>query len=746
VVDGISSERDLTAVAIDAAQRVEDQYKIESFRRQHPDLFTLTERRFQRLAVSDRQRRRAVMKLMANRADIRWKAWPKKVLVDFGHLLVEAVRDATGIVDIALEAENRRGRHRVKYTLKITEKMQSFLKWAADHLSMMKPRYQPTIVRPKRWTNPFNGGYWSGFLPLTLVKPYGEKAKRKHQLEELANTEMPDVYSALNAIQETPWKINKRVLEVLHSVIDRDLSIGGLPPMADDSLPLKPLDIAENEQALKEWKARAAQVYSNNKKQASKRAQVRLTVGIAEKFKDYAAIYFPHQLDFRGRAYAVPMFLNPQGPDYCKSLLTFAEGKPIVDGVAAGWLAIHGANLYGIDKVSFDTRISWVQEHEEAILGVASDPFAYETFWTSADKPWQFLAFCFEWAAFQAAGYGYVSSLPIALDGSCNGLQHYSAALRDEVGGKATNLMPAETPADIYSEVSKETVKTVEQDVVSGADPGSPEWFAAKWMEFGIDRKIAKRSVMTLPYGSTIYSCREFIEEAVRDKLAQGKPNVFRHVKRIEKADGGEEFIETDGVFDASLYLQGHIWRAIGRVVKAAVSAMAWLKACSKLASEEGLPVVWTVPDGFIVSQRYNEVKSRQVRTHLEGRVIYPRINEELDRLDKRRMAQGIAPNFVHSLDACAMRAYINLATDNGISAFGVVHDSFATVAADVDMMSVCIRESFAALYEQHDVLSEFRESIHQMLSEKRQKALPELPPKGDLDISQVRQSDFFFA
>jgi hypothetical protein len=40
----------------------------------------------------------------------------------------------------------------------------------------------------------------------------------------------------------------------------------------------------------------------------------------------------------------------------------------------------------------------------------------------------------------------YPSSLPVHMDGSCNGLQHYAALGRDEAGGRAVNLLPADAP------------------------------------------------------------------------------------------------------------------------------------------------------------------------------------------------------------------------------------------------------------------------------------------------------------
>jgi DNA-directed RNA polymerase, mitochondrial len=65
-----------------------------------------------------------------------------------------------------------------------------------------------------------------------------------------------------------------------------------------------------------------------------------------------------------------------------------------------------------------------------------------------AEDPWQFLAACFEVSdAFQSPDpTAYESRLPVQMDGSCNGLQHYAALGRDKEGGMAVNLRPADQP------------------------------------------------------------------------------------------------------------------------------------------------------------------------------------------------------------------------------------------------------------------------------------------------------------
>jgi DNA-directed RNA polymerase len=54
-----------------------------------------------------------------------------------------------------------------------------------------------------------------------------------------------------------------------------------------------------------------------------------LKLNVAKGFADVARIYFPHNLDFRGRVYPVPPHLNHIGADISRGLLEFADSKPI---------------------------------------------------------------------------------------------------------------------------------------------------------------------------------------------------------------------------------------------------------------------------------------------------------------------------------------------------------------------------------------------------------------------------------
>jgi DNA-directed RNA polymerase len=74
------------------------------------------------------------------------------------------------------------------------------------------------------------------------------------------------------------------------------------------------------------------------------------------------------------------------------------------------------------------------------------------------------------------------------------------------------------------------------------------------------------------------------------------------------------------------------------------------------------------------------------------------------------------------------------------------VHDSFGTSAADVELLSSALKESFIQTFTETDVLKEFKEDVKSQLPVELHDSLPEELEKGDLDIEQLRECDFFFA
>lgn len=782
VVDSLTGKKQvLQRAAVTIGSRVEDEVRFTRFSEDSKEGYKRGLEKARK--GTSYHRKKATMSGYERRyMEEEWDTWSEDARLQIGMALINMIVQ-TGLVEVGDEVVTRTKTNKV---LTPTAKLVEWIERETQRSELLSPNYLPMIVEPLPWTDPFNGGYltkgaqsWNNLV----------KTGNTNYLTELADhaEDMTTVYDSVNALQSTAWRINPRVYETLNTLWDLGHDNAGLPsredigavpcPCCGAAVTIAKLNTRHSEEhacfsdpeVLRQWKKDAFRTHEKNVSLRSKRLHLAKTLRIAEMFVEEEAIYFPHQLDFRGRIYCIPSF-NPQGNDVTKGLLEFSEGLPIEDTTAAFWLAVQGANVWGFDKAPLEDRVAWVEKHEEMIKAVANDPLG-NMWWTDADKQYQFLAFCFEWASFLEEGFGYVSRLPVALDGSCSGIQHFSAMLRDEIGGNAVNLIPTEQPQDIYQQVCDRVVAKLEaiagistsglmhtginqlgttiaegideealslplpsspqQEEANGEAEGSLRWsdeqFARGWLYLQPNRKTTKRQVMTLPYGSTLYSCRDYTEEWLKETLE-------------ERAEPWP----LEQRFPATQFMARLIWDAIGEVVVAARSAMGWLQGCAKEVAAEQLPVYWTTPVGFRVMQQYRNTTSRRVKTKLGDTTIRLSLQEEVSTIDKRRMQNAISPNFVHSMDATHLMMAVCYGADNGIKSFSLIHDSFGTHAANTEIWSACIREAFVDLYKDLDVLEDFRQQIIRQVSEPER--VKPLPSKGGLDIEIVRDSDFAFA
>lgn len=681
-----------------------------------------------------------------------WGTWSPTEAVHVGIKMLEIVIQSTQLVEL-----KRYGAGNAATDVEMVHLSDFWVKKMAQRgfsLAGIAPVYQPCVVPPKPWTGVVGGGYWAkGRRPLPLIRLGSKSAVARYE-----DVYMPEVYDAVNIIQNTPWKVNKKVLDVVNMVEKlNNTPIDDIPQME----PLKPEDYAgETEEELKAWKKAAAGIYRREKARQSRRLSLSFIVSQANKFSQFKAIWFPYNMDWRGRVYAVPMF-NPQGNDMQKGLLTLAVGKPIgADGFK--WLKVHGANCAGVDKVTFEERIKWVEDNHDNIMAAAKEPMDNIEWWGKLDSPFCFLAFCFEYAGVMHHGLSYSCSLPIAFDGSCSGIQHFSAMLRDHIGGHAVNLTPSGKVQDIYRIVSDRIEEELKVLLVNGTDNemvthedkktgeiterlklGTRE-LARQWLTYGMSRKVTKRSVMTLAYGSKEYGFADQVyEDIVMPAIDSGSGAMFTEPSQ------------------ASRFMAKMIWEAVSVTVVAAVDAMKWLQGAAKLLAAEVkdkktgeilkpcLPVHWVTPDGFPVWQEYRKKDTTRLNLMFLGSFnLQPTVNKGTKKeLDKHKQESGISPNFVHSQDGSHLRkTVVHTHRKYGVMSFAVIHDSFGTIPADAEYLFRGVRETMVETYRDNDVLLDFYEQFEYQLHESQRDKLPELPKKGKLNIEDILSSDFAFA
>jgi DNA-directed RNA polymerase len=590
------------------------------------------------------------------------------------------------------------------------------------------PRYMPITSKPLDW----GPGEQGGFDP-TRVPPLPFMSGRSGvQREALEESDCDAVYAAVNTLQGTKWRVNAHTADLMRHAVDNGWSDCGIP--ADPGDPPKP-PTTEYAKDAPEWveylrRKRAWGVLYGDFRTAA--GNVGRALSMVHDFGPLPHFHMVHTVDFRGRCYPVGGSLGYQGADFQRSLTEFAEGRPVGEGL--DWFLITGANLFGEDKCTFEERKAWVQSNSEELIAAGQDP-TRSRIWLEADKPFQFAAWTAEYAKMQHEGDKFLSRLPIGMDGSNNGLQVYSLLLRDEVGGRATNCTPGEEPADIYQVVADRATEIIREEFRHSHDARHRRWckqildFCQKQGLEGLPRAAAKRPTMVLPYGGTMYSTQGYLVEWYHD-----------YVRGRNIPDSEHPFPQRDA-FQALSYLGTLLWRALGDVVVKAREAMDWLHQVSNIVSSLDKHVQWTTPLGLRCSQSYLKGKTRKINFHSGGRVTLD-VWEATNKVDSRKSRNGLAPNYIHSLDAAAMMHTTNLMHTQGVTDLRMIHDDYAAHAEHAVTLFKTLRYAFVDIFR-HDLLKTLHKELKSQFPETE---IPSPPTEGNLELDKLLNSRYFFA
>lgn len=530
-------------------------------------------------------------------------------------------------------------------------------------------------------------------------RPYIKRMSSEEDFGHLLDT--PFV-KALDNLQRTPWKINKVILKTLRNNINKFINVD-----------------------------------SDKAKDKSKVIEMKFILAKASALVD-KVFYQAVECDYRGRVYYTESFLNFQGSDIARGLFQFGDMK-LMDPKGYRWLCIHTACSYNqsytleelggiewletdysehlinegletisVDKMTLEDRERWTIESIGWILGLAEN----KEFRMEAEKPVQFLSCCLE-----VEGYlnnsQYLSSLPIPIDGSNNGWQHLAAMSKDKQAGELVSLVPQDIQKDFYVQVAKRLIERM------------PEWFKDKQIPMKDIRKgITKRGSMTRAYSA---GQRKISENMYYDCHAEGYTEKYGITK------------EDCDILSKNLIL------AINDTCVGPLKTMKFLQKLTDYILNSGYKSLdWTTPSGFPVLYEVWRQHNMVIRSTIRGfgqighSIKVPTIIPEVGRIPCRRsFASGCSPNFVHSMDAAHMALVINSFGGN----FGAIHDSFSTHASDIDRLLEHTKWQFAIMYNTDN----FFYKIENMLLETREGYNIKQPEIGDLNISDIIKSDYFF-
>lgn len=605
----------------------------------------------------------------------------------------------------------------------------------------LRPKKLPMVYPPFPWSKENRGGY-------IKIKSKLISNTTSEQDEAIAAADMSAFYDRINAINAPAWRIRKRV----HRVLEWFWESGGgrvfpngvielrVPPQENPVYPPKPngYDAGSKDPwesvdpgIKREYKIEASRIHESIELIDPAREEFLRKMWIVRRFANEPKFYFPHYCDFRWRCYPDVPHFNHQGDDVCRGLLEWANPVPATDE-GRRWIKIHAANCYGFDKATFDARVAWVDSQMDNIRRVAECPEEND-FWRpkynaagkqigGPKKPWQFLSTCFALCNEDDAAHHACQ-----IDGSCNGLQHYSAIGRDEHGARLVNVAPSDKPNDVYSAVAAALIPLIDDDQrnseevirwtswADGTKHEKPVKEIAAEVASIVDRSVVKQTVMTKVYGVTENGARGQIYDRLK-----------------------EHGVNDRARYAASAYLGNRVMDSIGATCSGAAKIMDWIRTCAGLIARSGRLVRWTSEIGCPIVQPYRNDREHRVATIRH--CITLRVDDRRLPVKVDKHINGSAPDFIHGVDAAHMfnTGYECYSVEID---FAAVHDGYFGHAEHMGRIHRITVDEFVKLH---------RIPMLQKLHDEWRRIYPDIefpppPSVGNLDIEDAARSTYLF-
>jgi DNA-directed RNA polymerase len=351
------------------------------------------------------------------------------------------------------------------------------------------------------------------------------------------------------------------------------------------------------------------------------------------------------------------------------------------------WLKVSTANRFGggIARRPFKERAAWCNEHMPMLRELVRDPLSGIRRFQPTDRvgwlhdasdPFQLLSHARELVACDGDPQ-FITTLPLPLDASNSGAQHYSLLARDPVGAHLTNLTDAGGPVDLYQTIVDVVDRRLGEIIATGDETERRRgmWWATR----DLGRKLIKPRVMTFLYGSGSPGQQgdlfDTLREDERERIFEGyrtvgpdavtdEPSTEAKWRRPERDDYPPGYLK---------WFVELVREEIEKAVPGAVEVMNFVRdlasamSARKARSPHACVLAWTSPSGVPVQNEYLRSYVHERRTYLGARLHRHEIADGWrPELRKNKCRLASAPNLIHSLDASHL-AFVALACESAL-------------------------------------------------------------------------------
>jgi len=702
IIDNVSQVKTTTQTALKIGQMLEDELRFTSFEEQDKKHYENIKNHTRDTNHEGYKKRLMVYHM--NKKGHTYEEWGRVNKLKVGLKLIEIVMLKLRMIKLI----NRRNKNKTTSHVIFTEVYMDYIRKGRANRIAAYPIYLPCLDEPRPWTSIYEGGYYTYRLKTKAIKTNDKSYLKSAQEQDLTTS-----LKALSLAQQTAWTVNKFVLETLVYCWEERIEVGACIDRELAELPTKPLDIDTNKESRKEWRYLASLIHDMNAHNRVKRYQILTLIDTAKRY-DGEKFFHVYQFDFTGRMYPVTAHFHPQGNDIARALHIFHKGAEIKNKQDANWLAISGANHWGLNKHTYEERLEWAYTAGIDIAEqVYKDPKAHTALWGQAKEPFQFLGWCKEWHEYQIVGEGYISHHCCCLDGTNNGYQHIAGLTFDQSLANKVNLQNINQPQDLYKQVLDILLLLLKNE----DNEQAKEWYRYKDK---LTRKFIKKPVLMIPYNSTTFGIANYIEKYfVNENISMARN------------------------YKNNFYLASLIEQAVKYITPESYNLLNYLKTTAASFNEENKPITWHSPSGFYVQQNYYVNDVKRIKTKLSNITIRLNIHEpNQTKIDKRRQSQGFPSNYIHSLDAAHCQLSLVKASQKGLKQFCVIHDCYGSPAGELETFIQCVKQTFFDIYSDNNLDNLYHQTAQQLSDTSK---LPPALDMGRYNITDVLTAPYIF-
>nr|pir DNA-directed RNA polymerase (EC 2.7.7.6) - Podospora anserina mitochondrion plasmid pAL2-1 [Podospora anserina] len=559
-----------------------------------------------------------------------------------------------------------------------------------DGTLFVLPKKMPMMVKPKPYTTRVNGGYLSNDLYMNenIVK---EKWNLRDNTQILHFNQMFDL---VNNLSSMGYKINTDVLDFIETY-------------GSDYFKNELMDPRYSHPLTKKSKLTKKEKMELDSFLAKKETQENM-LGLAEMFRNIPEFFMPVNADFRGRVYCTPEYLNYQSTDLAKSLLLFSKPGRMYkkDYIALSYLKMYGGSSFGLDKLSANDRIKWVDKNLNNMKNYRNGKLIKE-----AKNKFLFLAFCIEYNRYLNCLDNHDVSwfdtyLPIQMDATCNGFQHLSLLSLDSNLSKELNLSEStwdDVPKDFYTFLVVCFIDYLKTETLENKNltPKESESYN-RLINMKIIREIIKKGIMTMPYNVSNFSTINYMREG------------------FELEDNSLEWYIYKN--EPSMRLKSLDFTVLGKGLRKVLhekfhkldTLTKYLDQVARVCTLLEIPIMWTLPTGLVVRQSYmmrDEVRMKPFN-HSNKKFSMKVLNKT--QFNNSKQITAFMPNLVHSLDAASLTLLLDFYFKESIDVKNIytIHDCFAVPANKMECTISLLKLTYIKLYSDDKYLLKLDDDI----------------------------------